>query len=224
MPLEKYLARLDIQLLDYPVKHNTVYRTTDAGEIPLYLAVDRDQGRILGRDEELVVVALVAVAGPEPGYLAVGMVADHVLALAVSCLESLPPGEHRLSLVFLDLVGESIGLGILQRMEPDRLTAGVDYQRCVLGGSFLSWTLFGRDEDVARGRTRQIRVHFDGGRTEIRARALGSQPREPESATKAVPAVRAPRNFRRVIPAPSLPLLDCSPKFALSSLASIERE
>jgi hypothetical protein len=42
-------------------------------------------------------------------------------------MESLPPGEHRLSLVFLDLEGESIGLGILQRMEPDRLTAGVDY-------------------------------------------------------------------------------------------------
>ncbi|MCD6053888.1 MAG: hypothetical protein K0Q96_1080 [Rubrobacteraceae bacterium] len=62
------------------------------------------------------------------------------------------------------------------------------------------------------------------GAADARVRALGSQPREPESATRAVPAVRAPRNLRRVIPAPSLPLLHCLPKFALSSLASIEGE
>jgi hypothetical protein len=55
------------------------------------------------------------------------MVEDDVLALAVTGMHSLPPGEHPLSLVCLYLEGESIGLGILQRMEPDRLTAGVDY-------------------------------------------------------------------------------------------------
>jgi hypothetical protein len=116
-----------------------------------------------------MVVPLVAVAGPEPGNLAIGMVADHVLALAVARMESLPPGEHRLTLVCLDLEGESVSLGILQRMEPDRLTVGVDDERCVLGGSFLPWTLFGRDKDVAGGRARQIFVYLDGGRTEIRA-------------------------------------------------------
>jgi hypothetical protein len=62
------------------------------------------------------------------------------------------------------------------------------------------------------------------GAAEALVRELGSQPREPESATRALPAVRAPRNLRRVIPAPSLPLLDRSPKFALSSLASTEGE
>src|SRR5215203_6921536 len=160
---------LDVNLLDYPVEHDTPYWTTDAREVPFYLAVDRDQGRILGRDEELVVIPLVAVASPDPGYLTIGMVEDHVLALAVASVESLPPGEYRLTLVFLDLEGESIGLRILQRMEPDRLTAGVDYKRCILGGSLLSWPLFWRDEDVAGGRARQIRVHLDGGRTEIRA-------------------------------------------------------
>src|SRR5215217_5235523 len=103
MPLEKYLARLDIQLLDYPVKHNTVYRTTDAGEVHGHLAVDRDKSGILGRDEELVVVSLVAVAGPEPLYLPVGVVADHVLALAKAGVITLPPGEHRLPFVRLDL-------------------------------------------------------------------------------------------------------------------------
>jgi hypothetical protein len=60
-----------------------------------------------------VVVALVAVAGPEAGYFAVGAIEDHVLALTVTSMQSLPPGEHRLSLVCLDLEGESIGLGIL---------------------------------------------------------------------------------------------------------------
>jgi hypothetical protein len=62
------------------------------------------------------------------------------------------------------------------------------------------------------------------GAAEAWVRELGSQPREPESATRAVPAVRAPRNLRRVIPVPNLPLLACLPKFALSSLAGIERE
>src|SRR5215211_4298747 len=62
------------------------------------------------------------------------------------------------------------------------------------------------------------------GAADALVRELGSQPREPERATKAVPAVSASRNLRRVIPAPSLPLLDCLPKFALSSLASIEKE
>src|SRR5215211_1169983 len=62
------------------------------------------------------------------------------------------------------------------------------------------------------------------GAADARVRALGSQPMEPGIATKAVPAVRALRNLRRVIPAPNLPLLDCLPKFALSSLASTEGE
>jgi hypothetical protein len=52
--------------------------------------------------------------------------------------------------------------------------------------------------------------------------AICSHPREPESATRAVPA---PRNLRRVIFLPlRLPLLDRLPKFDLSSLVSVERE
>ena len=74
-----------------------------------------------------MVVSLIAVSGRKAGYLPIGMVEDDVLALAVTGMHSLPPGEHPLSLVCVHLEGESIGLGILQRMEPDRLTAGVDY-------------------------------------------------------------------------------------------------
>jgi hypothetical protein len=55
-------------------------------------------------------------------------------------------------------------------------------------------------------------------------RAVGSHPREPESATRAVPAVVASRKLRRVILPLRLPLLDRLPKFVLSSLASVERE
>src|SRR5215207_3140609 len=60
------------------------------------------------------------------------------------------------------------------------------------------------------------------GAADALVRELGSQPREPESTTKAVPAVRARRNLRRVIPVPSLPLLDFFLKFALSSFACPE--
>src|SRR5215213_4765313 len=171
VPLEDDLPALDIDLLDYPVEHITFYRTAETGEIPWRLVVDRDQGRILGRDEELVMVPLVAVSGSKAGYLAVGRVADHVLAVAVAGVPSLPPGEHRLSFVSLDLEVESVSLVILQRMEPYRFTALVDYHRCILGGRLLPRSLLGRDEDVAGRCAGRVRVHLDGGRAEIRSRA-----------------------------------------------------
>src|SRR5215203_6288250 len=54
-----------------------------------------------------------------------------------------------------------------------------------------------------------------------RVRAVGPQPRAPASAIQAVPAVKAPRNFRRVIPALRFLFLVRLPKSALSSLASV---
>src|SRR5829696_6280808 len=74
-----------------------------------------------------LVVPLIAVASPDPGYLPVRMVAVHVLALSKPGVVSLPPGQHRLSLVGLHLKVERVSLSItLQGMEPDRLTAIVD--------------------------------------------------------------------------------------------------
>ena len=59
------------------------------------------------------------------------------------------------------------------------------------------------------------------GAAVARVRASGSQPRVPARAIQAVPAVSAPRNLRRVIAALRLLLPACSPKFDLSSLASV---
>src|SRR5215212_4008625 len=171
VPLEDDLPALDIDLLDYPVEHITFHRIAHRDGVPWHLVVDRDQGRILGRDEELVMVPLVAASGIKAGYLAVGMVADHVLALAIAGVMTLPPGEHRLSLVCLDLEVEGVSLVILQRMEPYRFTALVDYHRCILGGRLLLRSLLGRDEDVAGRRAGRVHVHLDGGWVEIRARA-----------------------------------------------------
>src|SRR5215210_2122940 len=65
------------------------------------------------------------------------------------------------------------------------------------------------------GRERKALASADPlGAAVARVPSVGSHPREPESATKAVPAMRVSRNLRRVIPAPSLPLLDRSPKLA----------
>src|SRR5215211_4240304 len=60
-------------------------------------------------------------------------------------------------------------------MEPYRLAVLVDYEGCVLGGGFLLGTLLGREEDVAWRGAGRVRVGFDGGRVEIRARAEGSR-------------------------------------------------
>src|SRR5215213_7948182 len=174
VPLKEHLARLDVDLLDYPVEHSTVRRTPYGGQIPRHLTVDRDQRCILGRDEELVVVALVSVAGPDPLYLPIRVVHEHVLALAKPRVESLPPGEHLLALVFLHLEIERVLRFItLQRMEPYRLTAIVDDQRCVLAGAARPGFFLRGDEDVTGGRTASLRPYLDGWRAELRTRTEG---------------------------------------------------
>src|SRR5215213_9160053 len=128
-----------------------------AGQIPRHLTVDGDQRRVLGRDEELVVVSFVAVAGSEPGYLAIGMIEDHVLALAKACVVALPPGEHLLALVSLHLEVERVLLIItLQRMEPYRLPPIVEDQRGVFAGAPRLGFFLRGDEDVTWGRTASL--------------------------------------------------------------------
>src|SRR5215218_6257857 len=218
VPLKEHLAGLDIDLLDYPVEHSAVRRTSYVGQIPRHLTVDRDQRRVLWRDEELVVVALVAVAGPDPLYLPIRVVHEHVLALAKPRVESLPPGEHLLSLVSLHLEVERVFLVItLQRMEPYRLPAVVDDQRRVFAGGARPGFFLRGDEDVTGGRSASLRPYLDDWRPELRtrtegprllprageaiarARGLGSQPRVPVSVIQAPPAATASRNLRRVI-------------------------
>src|SRR5215217_8407203 len=121
-----------------------------------------------------MVVSLVAVAGSEPGYLAIGMIKDHVLALAKPRVESLPPGEHLLALVSLHLEVERVFLVItLQRMEPYRLPAVVDDQRCVFAGGARPGFFLRGDEDVTGGRTASLRPYLDDWRPELRTRTEG---------------------------------------------------
>src|SRR5215218_169036 len=174
VPLEEHLAGLDVYLLDYSVEHSAVRRPPYGGQIPRHLTVDRDQGCVLGRDEELVVVSLVAVAGPDPLYLPIRVVHEHVLALAKACVESLPPGEHLLALVCLHLEIERVLLIItLQRMEPYRLPAVVDDQRGVFAGAARPGFFLRGDEDVTWGRTVRLCPYLDDWRPELRTRTEG---------------------------------------------------
>src|SRR5215210_1039590 len=175
VPLEEHLPALDVDLLDDPFQHRTVDGTAHTGEVPAHLTVDRDQRSILGHDHELVVIPFVTVAGSDSLYLPVGMVTDHILALSVACVMSLPPGQHGLPLVRLDFEVEGVSLAILQGMEPDGLSAGVDDQRRVPGGGLLPRTLLRRDEDVAWRCAGQILAHLDVGRAKVGARTEGSR-------------------------------------------------
>src|SRR5215207_8852358 len=174
VPLKEHLAGLDVDLLDYPVEHSAVCWTPYGGQVHRHLTVDRDQRCILRRDEELVVVTLVAVAGPDPLYLPIRVVHEHVLALAKPRVESLPPGEHLLALVSLHLEIERVLLFItLQRMEPYRLPAVVDDQRGVFAGAARLGFFLRGDEDVTGGRTASLRLYLDDWRPELRPRTEG---------------------------------------------------
>src|SRR5215211_7734818 len=192
VPLKKHLAGLDVDLLDYPVEHSAVRRTPYGGQIPRHLTVDRDQRRVLGRDEELVVVALVAVAGPDPLYLPIRVLHEHVLALAEARVESLPPGEHLLALVSLHLEVERVFLCItLEGMEPYRLTAIGDDQRGVFAGAARPGFFLRGDEDVTWGRTASLRPYLDDWRAELRPRTEGPRLLPPCRRSDS-PSARAP--------------------------------
>ncbi len=107
-----------------------------------------DPGGALGREQDLVQVGAVAVAGADRGDLLVGAVVDHVFALAEAHLDdaALPPGERRLAFVGLHL---EVGGGVLarQRVKP--------HQRAVLFGDHRPGrpqALVGGEEEVAAGR------------------------------------------------------------------------
>src|SRR5215218_2694360 len=139
--------------------------------MPLYFAVDRDKGRILGRDAKLVVVPHKAVAGPYPCYLPVGAIEDHVLALAVTRMESLPPGEHHLSLVCLRPEVHHIHILVLQEVQPHGLSVVVEDHAPILPRTGLIGSVFRGDEDAAWSSVTRPPGHLDDRRVEIRTRA-----------------------------------------------------
>src|SRR5215208_6755439 len=103
-------------------------------------------------------------------------------------------------------------------MEPYRLPAVVDDQRCVFAGGARPGFFLRGDEDVTGAVARAcVLTSTTGGRNSGRerkahgcsprageaialARGLGSQPRVPVSVIQAPPAATASRNLRRVIP------------------------
>src|SRR5215218_9105521 len=138
VPLEDDFPTLDVYLLSYSIQHPTVLRATDRGEVHACRAVDRDQGGFLRGDEKLVMVSLIAVARPNPLYLPIGAIQDHVLALAMSGHDfALTPREHRLAPIALHLEVHRDPVLLLQGMEPHRLSAAVENHGAVLPGSLL---------------------------------------------------------------------------------------
>src|ERR671911_1338630 len=159
-PFEEHLSGLDIQLLNNALYGYAARGAADRGEVSWHRVVDRDQCGVLRADEELVVVAVVAVGGPETGYLAVGGIEDHVHA------RCLPPGQDVCALVGLCPEVHRASVRAAQGMEPHNLPAIVDDHRAALPGA----AFFGGDEDIAGGGViARLCGHLDDGWVEVRA-------------------------------------------------------
>src|SRR5215217_2931532 len=171
VPLEYNLPGLDFDLLDDPVEYLAVCSIPPHGAVPGQLVVDRDESCVLGRDEEFVVVPFVVVSGRKAGYLAVGAVEDHVVALSVSCVESLPPGEYRLSFVRLRPEVHHVPILVLQQVQPHGLSVVAEDHATVLPRTFLIGSVLRGDKDVAEGSIVRLFGRLDNRRVEIRTRA-----------------------------------------------------
>src|SRR5215208_570844 len=158
-PFEEYLSGLDIQLLNDALYRYAILGAADRGEVPWHRVVDRDQCGVLRADEELVVVPVVAVGGPETGYLTVGGIEDHVHA------RCLPPGQDGSALVGLCLEVHRASVRAAQGMEPHNLPAIVDDHRAALScAAFLRG-----EEDIAGGDAiAGLCVHLHSGWVEVR--------------------------------------------------------
>src|SRR5215213_3262135 len=154
VPLEEHLSGLDVQLLDDALPGYAILGASDGRMIPWHRVVDREQRCVLRAYEELVVVPVVAVGSPEPGYLAVGAVEDHVLALVLArCLH---PSEHGFAPVGLNLEVHRPPIRVLQRTEPHHPAAIVDDQRAALP----HLTLLRGHKDVALGCVVRFSYHL----------------------------------------------------------------
>ena len=171
VPLEEDLAGLDVHLLDYTVEHRGVGGTAHGRQIPFYPVVDGYQRGVFGGDQELVVVRLVAVAGPHAFYLPVGMVADDAFALAEAGVAAHPPCQHGLALVLLQLEVHHVQGLVCQQVQPHGLSLVVQDHASILTGMGLVGPVFRGDEDQAGSGISWRPGHGDDRRAEIRARA-----------------------------------------------------
>src|SRR5215212_1100068 len=171
VPLEEHLPGLYVYFLDYSVQHRGISGPTHRGQVTVHPMVDGDQRGVLGGDQELVVVSRVAVAGFDPRYLPVGMVADHALSPAEAGVVAYPPGQHRLALVLLQLEVHNVQGFFPQQVQPHGLSFVVQDHAPVLPRSGLIRSVFRGDEDQAGGGIPRRHGHVDDRRAEIRARA-----------------------------------------------------
>ena len=160
VPLPHHQAGLDVDLLDDRVQQDPVRGAVHRGEVHVDRVEGVDPGGALGREQDLVQVGAVAVAGADGGDLLVGAVVDHVFALAEPHLDdaALPPGERRFAFVALHL---EVGGGVpaRQRVKP--------HQRAVLFGDHRPGrpqALVGGEEEVAAGRAGPRRRRERDGR------------------------------------------------------------
>src|SRR5215208_4751313 len=130
VPLEEHLPGLDVQLLDDALPGYAILGASDGGEVPWHRVVDRKQCCVLRADLELVVVPVVAVGSPEPCYLAVGAIEDHVLALVLAwCFH---PSEYGGAPERVPLEGPRRSSRALQGTDPHEGATVVEDQRAAL--------------------------------------------------------------------------------------------
>ena len=164
VPLEHDQSGLHVDLLDGRVVDGAVLRPADRPQVIRHRRVDRDQGRPLRCELELVQVVAVAVGRADPCDPSIGRVPDHPLADALPVQDPpLPPGEHRLSQVGLGAeVVDAHARG--RAVKPDEPAVRVGDHRPVLALLDLR-----RREDVRRA-AGVAAQHRDRRRQEARFR------------------------------------------------------
>src|SRR5438270_10679106 len=161
VPLVQQQPGLDVDLLHDRVEHDPVSRAADRREVPADRLLRRDEGGVLGGDEELVQVGVQTAGGADHVDHPVGRVVDHVLADPdAAAHEALPPGQHRLAVKRLH---SHVRWRVVspQRLEPDQVAVrvedlGPDLKRPGLRakedvawrGLAMSRDLYGRRRDV----------------------------------------------------------------------------
>ncbi len=104
VPLEQHAAGRDVDLLHGPGQGHPLLRPAQLGQVGRHRPERGDQRGVLRGDDELVQVGLQSVARADGGDGPVRTVGDHRLAFPVAGDHAaLPPGEHRLAPVGLDL-------------------------------------------------------------------------------------------------------------------------
>ena len=166
-PLEQHAPARDVDFLHDPGHEARHVRRRD-------LAVDRDQRRVLRREQQLVQVTMAAASRLHARNLVVGRVEDDPAAAVRAEDGALVPRQDGAALVRLHAHVHRRGRA--ERQEPDRLAMVVDDERPGMAlavrrrlvSARRSGDVERREEDRARRRARRGDVDGDDGRVEVR--------------------------------------------------------